>query len=118
MTIIARSEQTDAITREYGGLFRRLYPWDGVATPPWGSAFMTVEPGQSSNPHSHDEEETFIFIAGRGTIHVDGQSRPVGPGDVVYLPRFSTHYVRSDADTSVQFLCIWWGAPEAEGAST
>lgn len=115
MTICIRSRNTDEIAEEYGGWFRRIYPWPGVACPPWGAAFMSVAPGKASNAHSHDEEETFIFLNGTGLLHVDGETRSVTAGDVVYLPRSSTHNVENSSNRNLEFLCIWWGAPESEG---
>jgi len=115
MTIHIRSQDTDDVTNEYGGQFRRIYPWSGVAKPPWGSAFMSIAPGRASIEHSHDEEETFIFLKGEGTMHVDGEQTPVKAGDVVYLPRFSKHNVENHSDKDIEFLCIWWGAPDEAG---
>jgi hypothetical protein len=34
--MFVRSEAQDHVTDEYGGRFRRLYPWEGVASPPSG----------------------------------------------------------------------------------
>jgi mannose-6-phosphate isomerase-like protein (cupin superfamily) len=114
-----RTEQTDHTAQEYGGSFRRLYPWNGVVTPPWGAAMMSLEPGGVSIPHDHDEEETFIFISGEGVITVDKEEGAVSKGDVVYLPRFSRHFVKNTSATELlQFLCIWWGAPSSEKIET
>jgi len=109
-----RKSETDIIKSEYGGDFRRLYPWKDVATPPWGSAWMTIAPQQSSYPHDHDEEETFIIISGEGEMNIDGEKRLVEKGDLIYLPRFSTHKLRNISETeSLELLTIWWGAPES-----
>lgn len=113
-----RSELADGRTDEYGGAFRRLYPWDGVATPPWGSAYMTVGAGEHSVAHAHDEEETFLFLSGEGLMHVDAETRPVIAGDVVYLPRFSKHFVENTGTEKLDFLCVWWGAPETAGETS
>src|SRR5215475_12503224 len=68
----------DAVIKdEYGCDFRRLFPWKGRVEPPWGSAWATIKPGTRSTPHSHDEEETFIVIGGRGLMTVDGETRLV-----------------------------------------
>lgn len=75
---------------------------------------MSVGPGQASHAHSHDEEESFVFLKGTGTIHIDGTYRTVKAGDVVYLPRFSSHNIVNQSDADLEFLCIWWGAPEEE----
>jgi oxalate decarboxylase/phosphoglucose isomerase-like protein (cupin superfamily) len=110
--MFVRSEAQDHVTDEYGGRFRRLYPWEGVASPPWGGAIMTIAPGDSSTPHNHDEEETFIFLSGEGVMSVDDETRRVGKGDVVYLPRFSRHLVKNvSPDKPLEVLCVWWGAP-------
>lgn len=76
---------------------------------------MVVEPGGASTPHNHDEEETFIFVEGEGLMVVNDEERQVANGDVVYLPRFSQHFVRNTSkDVALRFLCIWWGAPDDE----
>ena len=99
-------------TREYGGDFRRLYPWRSVVDTPWGSAWMTIAPGEASTAHSHDEEETFIIISGSGVMRVDDEQEAVGKGDVIFLPRFSEHQLKNTSTTNpLEFLCIWWGEP-------
>jgi mannose-6-phosphate isomerase-like protein (cupin superfamily) len=116
--MFVRNEAQDHVTNEYGGRFRRLYPWAGVTTPPWGGAIMTIAPGESSIPHDHDEEETFIFLSGEGAMSVDDETLPVGKGDVVYLPRFSRHFVKNvSPDKPLQVLCVWWGAPDTASTS-
>jgi mannose-6-phosphate isomerase-like protein (cupin superfamily) len=97
------------ITDEYGGDFRRLFPWHGTVETPWGSAWMTVKPGTSSIPHSHAERETFIILGGSGVMTVDRESRPVARGDVIYLPSGSQHSLRnSSASENLELLCVWW----------
>jgi oxalate decarboxylase/phosphoglucose isomerase-like protein (cupin superfamily) len=114
-----RKACTDVSKSEYGGDFRRIYPWAGVSTPPWGSAWMTIAAGEASNPHNHDEDETFIIVSGTGIMTVDDESQPVGKGDVIYLPRFSQHHLQNtSAVESLEFLTVWWGAPEVTAAST
>ena len=114
-----RKARADVSKSEYGGNFRRIYPWAGVSTPPWGSAWMTIAAGEASNPHNHDEEETFIILSGTGIMTVDGESQDVEKGDVIYLPRFSQHHLQNASSTEpLEFLTVWWGAPEEATAST
>lgn len=109
-----RKASSDGINSEYGGEFRRLYPWEGVANPPWGGAWMTIAPDQSSITHAHDEEETFLILSGNGEMEVDGEKRLVEKGDVIYLPRFSKHKLRNISSTDpLELLCVWWCAPES-----
>jgi mannose-6-phosphate isomerase-like protein (cupin superfamily) len=99
---------------EYGGDFRRLHPWPDAVETPWGSAWMTIRPGTSSMPHSHDEQETFIILNGTGEMKVNEETRAVAKGDVIYLPPFSQHsLVNTSASEPLELLCIWWNAPTA-----
>ena len=98
------------ISDEYGGEFRRLYPWPNIVDTPWGSAWMVITPGTGSTPHSHDENETFIILSGRGEMTVNDEVRVVEKGDVVYLPPFSRHTLRNLSEIkNLEMLCIWWG---------
>lgn len=114
---IARAaEATSAY--EYGCDLRRLYPWDGTADPGfWGAAIASVRPGEATTPHSHDEEETFVVMRGRGRITVDGEDADVAAGDVIYLPRHSRHTLANTSQAErLDFLTIFWGSPEAREA--
>jgi oxalate decarboxylase/phosphoglucose isomerase-like protein (cupin superfamily) len=103
---------------EYGCDLRRIYPWPGVADPAfWGAAIASVRPGEATSPHSHDEEETFLIMSGKGLITVDGERETVEAGDVIYLPRGSTHTLaNASTEERLDFLTIFWGSPEARRA--
>lgn len=107
---ICKSPTPESFTDEYGCDFRRLFPWSATKTTTFGSAWAVIKPGSASTPHSHDEEETFIFLSGRGRMSVDGKERDVARGDAVYLEPFTAHTVRNVDDVApLEFLCIWWG---------
>jgi oxalate decarboxylase/phosphoglucose isomerase-like protein (cupin superfamily) len=107
--------QRHAQTRyEYGCDLRRIYPWDGLVDPLWGGAIASVRPGERTTAHAHDEHETFLVLAGRGEITVDDEREEITRGDVVYLPRNSSHSVLNISKTEpFVFLTIFWGSPEA-----
>lgn len=114
---ISRASESSS-AYEYGCDLRRLYPWKGVADPAfWGAAIASVRPGEATTPHSHDEEETFLILSGSGFITVDGERERIGAGDVIYLPRGSTHTVANASDEDrLDFLTIFWGSPQARRA--
>lgn len=100
---------------EYGCDLRRVYPWENVAEPLWGSAIASVRPGEATIAHSHDEEETFFIISGSGIVTIDQESADVIAGDVIYLPRHSTHSVKNGSSVDhLVFMTIFWGSPEAD----
>jgi mannose-6-phosphate isomerase-like protein (cupin superfamily) len=103
------------ITDEYDCAFRRLYPWKGSVNTPWGSAWAHIMPGTSTTRHGHDEEETFIIVSGKGEMTVDGETKEVGKGDVIYLPPFSQHTLKNSSSTdALEMICIWWNGEQQE----
>lgn len=115
MTLHISLASSSSSSYEYGCDLRRLYPWNGVSDPTfWGSAIASVRPGEATQLHAHDEEETFIIMSGRGQITVDGESAVLNVGDMIYLPRGSTHTIANLSTTErLDFLSIFWGSPEA-----
>jgi uncharacterized cupin superfamily protein len=107
-------QATDDQAEKFGGYtFRRLYPWHGVIDTPWGGGWAVIKPGERTDPHWHDEEETFMILAGVGEMRVGDQARPVKKGDVVWIPRGQAHTLRNtDAEQELEMLCVWWGGNE------
>jgi mannose-6-phosphate isomerase-like protein (cupin superfamily) len=102
----------DEQIRKNGCDIRQLYPWEGVVTPPWNSTLCSIRPTESSTPHGHDTDETFIFISGRGRARVGGEDRDVIPGDVVYIPHGTNHIVTNvSADEPLTFVSVYWLQP-------
>ncbi len=64
-----------------------------------------LEPGHATRRHYHAEsEEIYFVLAGAGEMEVDGERRPIGPGDAVLIPPRAWHQVRA-ADAPLRFLC-------------
>jgi mannose-6-phosphate isomerase-like protein (cupin superfamily) len=102
------------IKYEYGCDLRRLFPWEGVTNPLWGAAIASVRIGESTTPHAHDEDETFLILAGSGEIIINDEREIVEKGDVVFLPRNTTHQIENkSSEGPLEFLSIFWGSPEA-----
>lgn len=112
-------DSATAHAREYGADFRRLAPTDATLSSPFGAAWAQLAPKEASTPHSHDEEEVFLFLDGQGSMSIDGRTAPVTKGDMVYLEPFSAHTVTNVGDGLLSFLCIWWNAvdPTDPGAA-
>ncbi len=57
--------------------------------------FVGHIPPSKAMPHRHLYEETLIFKSGQGMVWTLNQKTPVGPGDVLFLPRKQWHSVQS-----------------------
>jgi methionyl-tRNA synthetase len=89
-----------------------LYPWTDVVQTPFGSGWVVVEPGQTSQHHMHHEAESFFIARGCGLVTANGESREVDAGTVIYFPPFTTHTLTNLSDTEdLLFLTVWWEDP-------
>ena len=66
-----------------------------------GSTEMTQFTGHipfsKAAPHRHLYEEAVIFLSGTGAVWTETRKTPVGPGDVLFLPRKQFHSVQCTA---------------------
>jgi mannose-6-phosphate isomerase-like protein (cupin superfamily) len=97
---------------QYNVWGKRLFPWSGVPEPEWGGAWVAVDAGTTSTAHSHDENEMFFIVEGRGTLRIDGEARAVGPGDTIFIPPFNEHALTNEGEDRLLFLTIWWGGED------
>ncbi|WP_405164113.1 class I tRNA ligase family protein [Nocardia sp. NBC_01499] len=82
-----------------------------------GAGWGRVAPGQSSEPHQHDEIEMFVIISGSGEVAVDGKTIPATPGMVARFAPFETHVITNTGDDDLIFFDLYWRDP-AEAVAT
>ncbi len=99
---------------EYGCDLRRLFPWKEVAAPSWGGGIASVRPGEATTPHSHDEFETFLVLAGSGHMTIEDETALLQEGDVVLIEKKKTHhFANASIYAPLVFLSIFWDSPES-----
>jgi mannose-6-phosphate isomerase-like protein (cupin superfamily) len=110
---VALQEGTsDRYVRSETFAFRRMFPWDTTKSKVFGSGWVVLQAGDATPPESHDEEESFVFVAGAGEMSLDGMPFSVQKGDTVYIEPFTAHSVRNDGDEALEFICLWWNEVE------
>ena len=66
------------------------------------SAGLYVLPAGGADPQQpHTEDEVYYIISGRGAIHVEGESRPVEAGSVVFVKAGDEHRFHDIAEELV-----------------
>lgn len=73
-----------------------------------GAAWGKVPPGFHSDPHQHDETETFVIVSGRGDLVVDAKRTPVSPGMVIQFDPFETHCLDNTGTADLIFATFYW----------
>jgi len=89
-----------------------------------GSKHITVgrtlfAPGRASKHalHRHnDAEEVIIVLQGQGNSIVNGETTPMGPGDVCYIPQGAPHSFENASDDKTCELIFVYSAPSLEKA--
>jgi len=72
----------------------------------------TLPPGQDSHaPHKHPDEELIIIKQGTLEAFVNGVTRRVGPGSVIFQAANQLHGIRNVGDTPAVYHVIRWNSP-------
>jgi mannose-6-phosphate isomerase-like protein (cupin superfamily) len=63
-------------------------------------------PSGSEQPiHVHsDSEQVYVIVRGSGTMTVGDETRPVGPGTLVFIPAGTGHAIRSDGPDALTYV--------------
>lgn len=106
-----------AASAEFGMACQRLIPWAGQGEePPVGLMACFLNPGTSSAPDCHDQDEVMLILSGSGAVELVGESTDVGPHDIVVLPANHEHIVHNPGDTPIVWVSLYWPLHEPEAA--
>jgi mannose-6-phosphate isomerase-like protein (cupin superfamily) len=62
--------------------------------------------GRRSKRHVLTSSEVYYFLAGQGTMAIDGEADSVEAGSVVYVPPGAQQSLENTGTTDVEFLCL------------
>lgn len=85
-----------------------------LRVPQLSCGIYTLVVGSTDNQTSHDEDEVYFVLKGRGTIEIAGEQRKLGPGSILYVPADTEHaFEQIDEDMS---LLVFFGSGGPSGA--
>ncbi len=72
----------------------------------------TLNPGESSHePHKHQEEEIIIIKEGTVEALVNGETRRVGPGSVIFQASNQMHAIKNVGSSPTTYHVFSWHSP-------
>ena len=72
----------------------------------------TLNPGETPHPpHKHPDEEIVIIKEGTVEFYMNGETRRVGPGSVIFQASNQMHGCRNVGDTPATYHVIKWNSP-------
>jgi len=94
-------DDVEPFTTKDGSAIRELHH-----TPAQSLAEASLAPGQATQRHYHARsEEIYLITHGGGVLEVDGDVRPVAPGDAIVIPPGARHELIAGPSGS-RLLCI------------
>lgn len=108
MNVYNRS-QIEAFAGDDGSIIRELAAPGNGPLVRHSLAEIRHPPGTASREHYHTEaEEVYYVLKGQGAIHIDGQERTIGPGDVVVIIPGQRHKVwqKGEGDLVLLVTCV------------
>jgi mannose-6-phosphate isomerase-like protein (cupin superfamily) len=98
-------DQIRPFTSDDGALARELASPTNSPLTRHSLAEIRHPPGTASQEHYHTEaEEVYFVLEGQGGVRVDGQTRTIGPGDVVVIVPGQRHGVWQEGDGDLVLL--------------
>lgn len=78
--------------------------------------FVGHIPPSRAPVHEHTYDEVVMVLEGTGVVHVDDETRDLGPGTCVYLPPGTKHCLENDGDATLRVLGVFCpgGTPAAK----
>ncbi len=105
--LVRRLEDCREFVAADGSVLRELlHPAKQSVEIRYSLAQAKVAAGQSTLPHKLVSCEVYYILAGRGMMHVNQETRPVGSDCAVCIPHGSVQYIENVGDTDLIFLCI------------
>ena len=67
-------------------------------------SLVEMQPGGIQHIHAHDPEQMYFILEGSGIMTIDGESKPVKAGDVVFYPSRAAHGLQNTGDTVLKYI--------------
>jgi mannose-6-phosphate isomerase-like protein (cupin superfamily) len=65
---------------------------------------VEMESGGFQNLHSHEPEQMYFILEGRGLMIVDDEEKPVQAGDCIFFPSFAKHGLKNTGKSVLRYL--------------
>jgi pyrroloquinoline quinone (PQQ) biosynthesis protein C/quercetin dioxygenase-like cupin family protein len=67
---------------------------------------LRIPPRKANERHAHPHESVFHVMTGRGRVQVNQSTVEVGPGDLVFVPRWAQHQTTNISDEPLVILAL------------
>lgn len=113
--IVQQLEKQRPFTTKDGSTIRSILDRTNAPVEMQSLAEASLPAGCATDRHYHRRsEELYFLLEGTAVMELDGETRPVGPGDAILIPVGAWHQITATSD--IRFLCCC--APPYDHADT
>ena len=87
--------------------WKLLLTQDRTPTSSMTLGLLEIPPGAHLLRHHHALPESYYFLEGTGTLEIDGQLSPVGPGATIYIAPNAGHRLVNPGPTTLRLLFMF-----------
>ena len=100
-------ENIDAFSGHEGTQIRQIFsPEDTGNTTQYSLAHCTINPGNSSKPHTMKTSEIFYILQGSGIMHVGTEQKEITKNETIFVPPMFKQFIENNGDIDLIALCI------------
>ncbi|NLT73527.1 MAG: cupin domain-containing protein [Chloroflexi bacterium] len=84
-----------------------------VGAPNYVSRIIEIDPGRSTEYHTHTWEHEVVVLEGKGTVRHASGSVSIEPGSCVYVEPGEEHQFLNAGEAMLRFVCVIPYPPKA-----
>jgi len=69
--------------------------------------YVVIYPGGSVPEHEHVTVESYTVLKGHGLVTVDGETEPIGPGEMVYVESGKSHSLHNMGEEDMHMMFVY-----------
>ena len=66
-----------------------------------------VPPGEALREHRHRQAEIYLVLEGKGSITIDGETRPISAGSAVFIPGNALHSCENTGSSDLRATYVF-----------
>ena len=105
--IVKKIEEIEAFTGQEGTHIKQIFsPSETDNSIRYSIAHCTINPGNSSKPHTMKTSGMYYIMQGNGNIHVGEEQKKVKQNDAIFVPSMSKQFLENNGEIQLMALCI------------
>jgi|SRR3989344_1601415 len=76
---------------------------------------MALKPGEEIGEEAHDLDQFLRIEAGEGEVILDGETRPIGDGVAIVVPKGTKHNIRNTGGETLKLYTIYTAPQHQDG---